>query len=85
VPGIFMGLTDLILCAIVIAGSLMLSGYANRIAALSHSPNPIVLEKALVTLRQFWIFVSINLIVWLAFLVAFVVLVFSSVISLPTL
>lgn len=51
------------------AGGFILSSYATRVGGLRHSAHPVVLEKALDTLRTFWIFISLNLIVALAFII----------------
>jgi hypothetical protein len=65
------------------AGGLILSSYATRVGSLRYSAHPVVLEKVLDTLRTFWIFVSLNLIVLLAFLVFGSVWAFAIGISLP--
>jgi hypothetical protein len=63
------GLFSLIFGADVAAGGFLLSAYARRVASLRYSNHPVVLEKALDTLQTFWVYVSINLIVLLAFFV----------------
>ena len=72
-PVVAWGLFELIFAVDVAAGGFLLSTYASRVANLKYSSHGIVLEKALDTLRTFWIYVSINLIVFLAFLVFIVV------------
>ena len=67
-PVVALGLFELIFAIDVAAGGFLLSSYASRVANLKYSSYGIVLEKALDTLRTFWIYVSINLIVFLAFL-----------------
>jgi hypothetical protein len=67
------GLFTLIFGADVAAGACLLSTYAGRAGSLRVSRHPLVLEKALDTLRTFWVFVGINLIVLLAFLLFAVV------------
>lgn len=49
------------------AGGLLLLNYASRVGGLRYGPHPIVLEKSLDSLRTFWLFVSINLIIFMAF------------------
>jgi hypothetical protein len=72
-PVVAWGLFALISAVDVAAGGLLLTTYSSRVASLKYSSHEIVLEKALDTLRTFWIYVSINLIVYLAFLVFIVV------------
>jgi hypothetical protein len=60
-----------------------LTTYASRVANLKHDNQEIGLEKALDTLRTFWIYISINLIVYLAFLVFVFVWVIAVGASLP--
>ena len=55
------------------AGGLILSTYGSRLGSLRYSTHTMVLEKALESLRTFWIYVSINVIVSLAFLLSAVV------------
>ena len=70
-PVVAMGLFQVILSIDVAAGGFILSSYAGRIASLRYSSHPLVLEKAMDTLRGLWIYISINLIVILAFIVFF--------------
>ena len=63
------GLIDLIVGIDASLGGLLLSQYGNRIASLRYSPQAAVLEKAMDALRTFWIYVAINLIILLAFVV----------------
>jgi len=72
-PVVAWGLFELIFAVDVAAGGFLLSSYASHVANLKYSSYGIVLEKALDTLRTFWIYVSINLIVFLAFLLFVVV------------
>ncbi|NLF10115.1 MAG: DUF4339 domain-containing protein, partial [Pirellulaceae bacterium] len=70
-PVVAMGLFQLLLSIDVAAGGFILSSYAGRVASLRYSSHPLVLEKAMDTLRGLWIYISINLIVILAFIVFF--------------
>jgi hypothetical protein len=72
-PVVAGGLFALILAVDVAAGGFLLTTYASRVANLKHDNHEIGLEKALDTLRTFWVYISINLIVYLAFLVFVVV------------
>jgi hypothetical protein len=71
------GLFQLIWGVDVAAGGFLLSNYASRVASLRYSNHAAVLEKSLDTLRTLWIYVSVNLIVFLALLVFVVVWVFA--------
>ena len=68
-PVVAGGLFTLILGIDYAAGGFLLWSYASRVKSLCYGTHPLVLEKALDTLRAFWIFVSINLIILLAFVV----------------
>jgi hypothetical protein len=72
-PVVAMGLFELIWGVDLAAAGYLLSNYASRVGSLHYSAHPVVLEKALDTLQTLWIFVSVNLIVFLAFLVFVVV------------
>lgn len=72
-PQVASGLFGLIFGVDVAAGGFLLLTYASRLASLRFGGNAMVLEKALDTLRAFWIYVSINLIVFLAFLTFIIV------------
>lgn len=72
-PQVASGLFGLIFGVDVAAGGFLLLTYASRLASLRFGGNAMVLEKALDTLRAFWIYVSINLIVFLAFLTFMIV------------
>ena len=67
------GLFSMIYGGIMAVGGFLLLNYANRLAGVDRSRNAVVLEKALEALRHFWVFVSITLIVMLAFFVVAVV------------
>lgn len=67
-PLVASGLFALILGVDVAAGGFLLSTYASRLASLRFGGQAMVLEKALDALHTFWVYVSINLIVFLAFL-----------------
>ena len=68
-PVVASALFALIFGVDVAAGGFLLSTYASRIASLRYGSRAMVLEKALDTLHTFWVYVSINLIVFLAFFV----------------
>jgi hypothetical protein len=68
-PLVASGLFAMILGVDVAAGGFLLSTYASRIASLRFGGHAMVLERASDTLHTFWVYVSINLIVFLAFLV----------------
>lgn len=68
-PVVAGGLFNLIFGIDVSIGGLLLSNYANRVASLRYSAVPVVLEKALDSLRTCWIYLAINLIVALAFMI----------------
>ena len=65
------------------AGGILLISYASRLASLAYSHSTKVLESAMERLKIFWLFVSIVLIVALAFFAFFAILVFADVVSLP--
>ena len=77
------GLFMLILGIDCAAGGFLLLAYASRVANLKFSSHVIVLEKALDALRAFWIFVSINLIVILAFAISGFVYAFAVGVTFP--
>lgn len=68
-PVVASALFALIFGVDVAAGGFLLSTYASRIASLRYGSHGMVLEKALDTLHTFWVYVGINLIVFLAFFV----------------
>jgi hypothetical protein len=72
-PVVAWGLFALIFAIDLAVGGCLLSTYANRSANLNFSKHPMVLEKSLDTLRSFWIYTSINLIVILAFLLSAII------------
>ena len=82
---IFTGLMYFVGAAVTAAGAALLMTYASRLGDLAHSSNPRFLEEALNALRSFWLYASIVTIVWLAFVVVFVILVFAHAVSLPPL
>jgi hypothetical protein len=82
-PVVFAGLIALIYALDVAVGGFLLSSYAGRVANLKYSSHSIVLEKALETLRMFWIYISINLIVSLALILVVLILAFSAVVTIP--
>jgi hypothetical protein len=72
-----MGLFWIIDSAVVATGGILLLNYANRLNSLCYGKSSTILESALDRLRTFWIYVSIVLIVILAFLVFFAIWVFA--------
>jgi hypothetical protein len=68
-PIVAWGLFALIFGLDYVTGGLLLLSYAGHVASLRFSPHPILLEKSYDALRTFWIFVSINLIIALAFVI----------------
>jgi len=77
------GLFELIFAVDAAAGGFLLTNYSSRLASLRHSTHVMVFEKGLDTLRTFWIYVSINLIVILAFILLGVVAAIADSSSLP--
>jgi hypothetical protein len=67
-PVVAMGLFWMISGAVTAAGGILLSNYANRLASLTYGHSAKVLESAMDRLKTFWMFVSIVLIVTLAFI-----------------
>ena len=82
-PVVAWGLFNLIGGLDFMAGGFLLTAYANRVASLQYSAHAVVLEKALDALRNFWIFVAINLIVMLTFVIFVVVWAISISGSIP--
>lgn len=72
-PVVAWGLFELIFAVDVAAGGFLLLTYASHMASLRYNSHPMVLEKAMDTLRTLWIYVSVNLIVMLMFLLFVVV------------
>lgn len=63
-----------LICSVDFAfGGFLLLNYASRMASLTYSRHALILERSLDSLRSFWIFISINLIIALAFLIFVVV------------
>jgi hypothetical protein len=65
------------------AGGFLLMSCANRVGGLRFSRRPTVLEKTLEMIRTFWIYVSINLIVFLAFLATILIWLIACGFTLP--
>ena len=61
------GLFCLIWGVDVAAGGFLLSSCAGRVGSLRYSAHPAVLEKAMDSLHTLWVYVSVNLIVFLTF------------------
>jgi hypothetical protein len=66
----------------LIGGSLLMS-YANRLGNMRYGSQEYSLEKCLDTLRSFWLFVSINLIVFLGLLAFFAIWIIAFAGSAP--
>ncbi len=77
------GIGSLVHALVVIVGGALLSTYVSRLGKLRYTPNPEVLESALDALRNFWIFVSMYLIVVLALIVIGAIAVFAYDVTLP--
>jgi hypothetical protein len=71
------GLFMLIFGMDVAAGGVLLATHASRIGSLRYGNSGVVLEKAFGVLHNFWVYVSINLIVFLTFLVVLAVWIVS--------
>ena len=67
------GIFSLLTAVVIAVGAFMLINYGSRLSGLRFSPAPILLERALDSLRNFWMYVGICLIVWLVFLVVIIV------------
>jgi hypothetical protein len=72
-PLVAMGLFWLINSVVVAVGGVLLINYANRLGGLDYGKSPRILTNALDKLRLFWMYVSIVLIVILAFIVFFTI------------
>jgi hypothetical protein len=77
--GIFWLVNAILFC---VAGGL-LSTYASRLGGLRYSRHPVILERSLDSLRGFWIFLSIYLIVILAIVGMGIVYAMSGGATLP--
>ena len=81
-PLVAMGLFEIVSGAVTAAGGILLMNYANRLASLTYGPSCKVLESAMDRLKTFWMFVSIVLIVTLAFIGFFTIWVLAIGVSL---
>ena len=81
-PLVAMGLFWMISGVVTAAGGALLLNYANRLGSLTYGHSCKVLESAMDRLKTFWMFVSIVLIVTLAFIGFFTVWVFAIGVSL---
>lgn len=68
------GIFPLLTAVVIAVGGFLLISYGNRLGGLRFSRAPILLERALDTLRVFWLYIGICLIVWLVFIVIAIVL-----------
>ena len=64
-------------------GAYLLFAYTSRMNSLQYSPKPIVLEKMHDALRGFWIYVAINVIVWIALIASLVIWAFAAGVTFP--
>lgn len=65
------------------AGGFILLNYANRLASLQHDNHPVLLEKALDALTAYWMFVSLNIIAFLAINVLIIIGCISALLGAP--
>jgi hypothetical protein len=79
------GVIALINALVIIVGGTLLSTYASRLGSLRYTKEPIILERALDALRNFWIFVGMYLVVVLALIVIGAIAVFAYGVTLPQL
>jgi hypothetical protein len=77
------GIAALLHAMIVIFGGALLSTYASRLGKLRYTSDPIILERALEALRNFWIYISMYLVVWLSLIVIVAIAVFAVGVTLP--
>ncbi len=77
-----LGLFWIVSGAVTAVGGILLSNYANRLASLTYGHSARVLESAMDRLKTFWMFVSIVLIVTLAFILFFTIWIFAIGVSL---
>jgi len=82
-PVVAAGLFWIINAVVVAVGGILLAGYANRLGSLHYSKSPIILERALEQLRIFWTYISIVLIVVLAFVLFFAIWFWAIATSMP--
>jgi uncharacterized membrane protein len=77
------GLFGLVYGIDALIGGSLLASYASRLNGLRYGNKDIVLEKAMDSLRTFWIFVSINLILLLGVIVFFAICLIAVAGSVP--
>ena len=77
------GLFWIVSGAVTATGGTLLSNYASRLASLTYGHSAKVLETAMDRLKTFWMFVSIVLIVTLAFIGFFTIWAFAIGVSIP--
>jgi hypothetical protein len=82
-PAVAQGLFALMFSIDATIGGCLLMTYANRLAGLRYGSRSIVLEKSLDTLRSFWVYVSINLILLLGIIAFFAIWVIAFAGSMP--
>jgi hypothetical protein len=76
-PAVAMGLFSMVSGVVTAAGGILLSSYASRLASLTYRPSCTILASAMERLKTFWMFVSICLIVTLAFIGFFTIWIFA--------
>ena len=81
-PLVATGLFWIVSGVVTAVGGILLSNYANRLASLNYGRAAKVLEIAMERLKTFWMFVSIVLIVTLAFIGFLVIWIFALGVSL---
>jgi GYF domain 2 len=82
--GVAWGMFALVGALDVAIGAYLLNVYISRMSSLQYSPKPVVLEKVHDSLRGFWIFIAVNLIIGIAIAAFFVIWIFAAGVTLPT-
>jgi GYF domain 2 len=78
-----MGIVALLTAMDFVVGGYLLSAYCSRMGGLQYNRHPAALEKVHDSLHAFWIFVAINLIVYLVFIGFIVIMVFAVGVTVP--
>ena len=81
--GVAWGIFALVFALDLAIGSFLLYAYMSRMSSLRISPKPVVLEKVHDSMRAFWIYIAINLIVAIALVGFFVIWVFAAGVTFP--
>jgi hypothetical protein len=82
-PVVAYGLFSIVGGIIYGIGGYLLRDYAEHLRKVREHQQLVTLEKALDRLRTFWVFVTINVIVWLALFIIAIIIIFSVGITLP--